>query len=365
MIDKGTALFIDWCELDRCPDRITSRKAGAISLILRRLLLENLIHENNRQHRLNIRFPIQPLSRVTHSGRASFEGVPEFQDVGKLKYPKLVVPYRLSAFLAHKLLCLDGQRYSIRDLVNLMANKLGGVHFDKSLVRGDLPFDPYDPEVANALCAALVIIARATCLAIGQLAKKCSPLPSYDQCIGHYQVGRGVVDFDEHSWMETDLSNVGAISELAWSAVLEPKPIRSEQEIIYSLAGHADEQINILLNYNGDLSLDLQFPPNYQRVTLSDRGRVRPIGKTIYIQIALSGGEQQSGRLEMQGHRSGFKLKEPIAQFAPKRAVLGADQTGNRGAGFRLNELFVTRTTDAEILLQLRDYFIARYKFDA
>jgi hypothetical protein len=326
------------------------------------MLLEGLLHDVNREYKAPLRFPLQPLSTAQISRRVSLSGSPAFQDTGVLAYPSLVVPTKLDEYLAHKILWIDGSGYSVREAIKLIANKLGGVHIERS---GMLPFDPSDPEVSRSLCAAIVVIAKCTCLATRNVAGLCSPLPPYDECIGHYRIDHGVVDFEEHQWMEVDLGTAPVMSEFSWSAVVEPKPILPNHEILYSLSFDEGQCLRIEMNPRGDITLQTQFGQGDQRYRLKDDGRVRPIGKTVFIQISICQKEKfTEAIIDVHGHRRAFRSDRKPLVLQPARAVIGADQDGSSGAGFRLKELFVTRTVDHMRLLLLRDYFIQRYGFD-
>lgn len=143
-------------------DRFNLLEASAI---LRRLLLDArpVVHLVNREHRLQLRFPVIPKRQVKVTGEGpTFEFLnlcPEFAE------PSEVQLVALDTFLGTEVLRDRAQAFTVRDVIDVCANLKGGIHFgqplsqtDQSLIKLD---QGYLPFFVDASLAALPGIAWA------------------------------------------------------------------------------------------------------------------------------------------------------------------------------------------------------------
>ena len=96
---------------------------------------------------------------------------------------------KLPEFLSHKILEINETPFSIRAVIKLVANNLGGVHFDYEAATKVAELDFKQGTTVQALQLAIYHIAKATSAALKELAALCTPFPDYGQFLGHYIAG--------------------------------------------------------------------------------------------------------------------------------------------------------------------------------
>jgi hypothetical protein len=93
------------------------------SALLRQLLLDHptLLAQANRRHRLKIRFPVPSLSALNPNGFA-------LRGFGSSGPPGELVQASLKHFLGCHCLAVNGEVFSVCDVIKITAHVLGGVH---------------------------------------------------------------------------------------------------------------------------------------------------------------------------------------------------------------------------------------------
>ncbi len=131
-----TAETIFLARYEKLGQILTSRKQDELidlALILRQLLVDgtNLVDQVNRTHRLKLQFTIGRSSRECVAEMMTFgASSPQIHLLRKLapKEPKREVSR--DQFLKHEIVKIGLNYYSVHELLDTCANRLGGVHFD-------------------------------------------------------------------------------------------------------------------------------------------------------------------------------------------------------------------------------------------
>lgn len=111
-----------------------------ISGMLRLLLLDKLVDTANKKHKLKIAYIANPVNEGIEALVNLGLGVTFANEVDSLNpdlsgYKNGPKEYKKDDFLKIKPLYLHGNYYSIKDIINLIANAEGGVHFEENVSR--------------------------------------------------------------------------------------------------------------------------------------------------------------------------------------------------------------------------------------
>ena len=115
-------------------EKETTLELLEISVILRQMFLDGnpLIDQVNRKHKLKLLFPVG--TSTVDSIKRDIERdapLPAFFVRGDVTLKDDDVFYvNRNRFLSHPVCYIDGTHYTSRDIINLCANKLGGIHAD-------------------------------------------------------------------------------------------------------------------------------------------------------------------------------------------------------------------------------------------
>lgn len=119
---------------NRLTNLVDSREYDVIQLsaVLRKLLLDGVINRANSRIRTPLRYRV-----ALYDGPGLPANLrPDFHAVYAELYPDSVAPehwirhdLKLAEFLALPLLHVRGEMFTVRDIIDLAANALGGVHF--------------------------------------------------------------------------------------------------------------------------------------------------------------------------------------------------------------------------------------------
>jgi len=99
-----------------------------VAALLRQLFIDDtpLLHLVNRKYRLDLKASLPPSSPI----EIRKKGLTMRGFVGDLQECK---PTAVSAFLSRECIMLDGDSFTVSEIIILCANKRGGVHFDMKL----------------------------------------------------------------------------------------------------------------------------------------------------------------------------------------------------------------------------------------
>ena len=94
------------------------------SVTLRHLLLDpnGVLQQVNRSHRVKVRFPVNPPAEEPDEHSFNVRGFNRNSNPGSQ-----------DQFIAQPCIWLHGYRYTVRDVIDICANKEGGAHFDRRL----------------------------------------------------------------------------------------------------------------------------------------------------------------------------------------------------------------------------------------
>jgi hypothetical protein len=252
MIDEEITFFSDWAKMRDCLPDIDEIEIGALSLQLRRMLIDGnpLVYIVNKKHRKKICFPALSPAEFRLSKRAILYCFPKniYSDVASLSI-------KLEDFLFQKILEIDETPLTIIQVIKLVANNLGGVHFDHKAAAQEAQFDLRKDTTVQALRLAIYHIARATSAALSELASLCSPFPNYSQFLGHYSAGDervSFLEFESQHWMEVKYPENTLTRSISVLSVLEPLPQKHKRAFLFSFEFRDMSSFDISLTNDGD-----------------------------------------------------------------------------------------------------------------
>lgn len=362
MINEEIAFFSDWAKMrDSLPDA-DEIETGELSLRLRRMLIDgnSLLNIVNRKYRKKVRFPSPPLDEVRLSSRIVlyfFSRDLLSNDTGRSS--------NLTTFLSHRIVEIDEKQLSIAEVIKLVANNLGGVHFDHEAANRLVQFDFKNAHISAVLCMAIYHIAKATSAVLKEIADLCSPFPDYSHFLGHYSSGdegASYIQFESHQWMEVNYVENTLTSAISVLSVLEPLPQKHDTAFLFSFDFRDSSYLDISITRDGDFGLCYLKGKNKLELILEDSRKTRPIGKQIFLKASIEKNGLNT-RLELGVHGRGktFTFEYPVAKFDLKRFVLGARRNGELGAGFLEKETCILSTSDPKIQESIIKYFSYRY----
>lgn len=369
MIDQEIALFADWSNLSRfiTGDRIADPiGAGEIALKLRRLLLDSkpLIHLVNKNKRFKIHFPTENESFDNISHSTKVVGNIKTNDVGQILKKDRIVLKNHSQFLNHTILIIEKESYSVKNIISLIANNLGGVHFDQNHLDNKISFDPNYKNNSIALILSICTIAKMVSIGIRELAESCSPFPHYSEFISHHTADPGVVDFDPNQYLAgTYDGKIDGIESFAIYSVLELKPQLCESSVFYTLQDGPDSEVlKISFSYLGDLIIDLNWNGAKICLKMLDEGKLRPVGKLVFLAVRVEA-MKDSIKLSCQinDRKSAGIVLGKFGAVVPYRSVLAADREGKNGAAVRISEMMILKSSDESYLKNIEKYAYYRY----
>ncbi len=365
MISEELTLFADWSILCSCPEMIDEIRAGEISLKLRRLLLDgnSLLNFVNKKFKVKVEFPIQSFLAIEMGNGVKIYGLGDLNIGNRTLQNRAAKLVRLEKYLKHVILEINDEKLTVKDVINLVANQLGGVHFDAIKAQKVVKFDPRSPLNSLALRRAVVKIAKVVCIGLKELATRCSPFPSYDDFIGHYDAGhKGVIGFDRDHWMEVEYREPVQCNSITATAVLELGLQEIPEAVFLSMQNQDAEVFKLSFTPIGDAILDVRWAENNARIVWEDKKRVRPIGKNIFVCVLM---KRIGNRVKLGLEINGIKMTKIIEAAAHDvkltRSVIGADISGGNGASFRLKELCLLKGADDLCLDAIKKYSIYRY----
>lgn len=364
MIDEELALFVDREILYQCPDTIDEIRAGEISHKLRRLLLDqnSLMSFVNKKFNTKILFPIQSLSSIKVDNGITIHGALQLNGIKNFMQPGVIRAVKLDEYLKSIVLQINNEKLSVKDVINVVANQLGGVHFDAIKAKKVIGFDPRSKPNSLALRRAIVEISKAVSIGLGKLASLCSPFPPYEDFIGHYDSNPGVLDYEHQSWLEVHYPEDYNFSALAVTAVLELAPQQIPEAVVFSMQDHDAEIFKLSFTPIGDAILDVRWGGEDVRLVWKDEKRIRPIGKQIFVcALVKKIGNNVHLKLEINGLSVSKTISATVQEVKLHRAVLGANILGENGASFRLNEMCILKMTDDICINAIKKYSFYRY----
>lgn len=271
----------------------------------------------------------------------------------------------LDNFLSFSILEINGVRISIREVIKLVANNLGGVHFDAHAATQIAPIEFKKDETVRALRLAMFHIAKATSAGVEELASLCSPFPDYNQFLGHYSAGdRGahLLHFESHQWMEVQYPENTRTSAISILAVMEPLPQERKLSTLISFALRDASGCEVALSSDGDVKVCHSSRKKRIDLRLNDNRKIRPIGKQVYLRASI----EKSGlntvlEIDLHGRKKKESFEHPIDDLNLQRCVIGGRQNGKLGAGFMLSELCILSTNEPVTHDNIIRYFQYRY----
>jgi hypothetical protein len=337
-------------------------EVGSLSLRLRRMLVDGkpLVNIVNRKHRKNIHFPLAPSVEHRLSKTVVLYVLPK--DMLSTSTNLFV---KMDDFLSHKILEIEGKSFSIKRVIKLVANNLGGVHFDYEAAIKDAQFNFKNRSIIQALRLAIYHIAKATSAALRELSSLCSPFPNYTQFLGHYSAeddGLSTIKFESQDYLEVNYPENTVTSAISILSVLEILPQKYKKTCLISFKLRDTSTFDISLSSDGDVGACFSKEKNNLELCLCDNREIRPIGKKIYIRASLEKRALNTClEIEVQGRVKAVNFEYPINKLDLMRCVIGARNNGDLGAGFLLNELCILSTNDPSTQKNIIKYFQLRY----
>lgn len=362
MIDEEIAFFSDWAKMRDCLPDADEIQVGALSLQLRRMLVDRrpLFHIVNRKYHKKILFPRAPSEKKSVS-----------ENVNIYLFPKEIISggeylsVKLPEFMSHRILEINETKFSIKDVIKLVANNLGGVHFDHEAATEVSQLDLKNSTIILSLKLAIYHIAKATSAALKDLADLCSPFPDYGNFLGHYSAGdagRHFISFESQQWMEVKYPKNTVTPSLSVLAVLEPLPQEHKKAFLMSFELRDTAVFDISISSDGDIGAGYKRGKRKLDVLVEDARKIRPIGKKIYIRTSIEKKALSTSlEIEVQGRCAAETFDYPINNLDLMRCVIGARGNGNRGAAFLIKELCILSTGDEGIQKSIIQYFKYRY----
>lgn len=105
-----------------------------LGAILRQLLLDGLVDRANQNHRIKLRFVIN-----RPSAASELPVKPDILFHGEAINPRSITTakgqesVKLDGFLKLVIIEIEGEQFTVKDIIKYAANKAGGVHFDPNL----------------------------------------------------------------------------------------------------------------------------------------------------------------------------------------------------------------------------------------
>ncbi|MHA7888709.1 MAG: hypothetical protein ACX937_15245 [Roseicyclus sp.] len=362
MIDEELALFADWAKMRDCRSDVDEMEVGDLSLRLRRMLIDGncLLHLVNRRHKRKVRFPSSPCSRLDLSASTTLHAFPKNMFSRDAAFSST-----LDNFLSFTILEINGVRISIREVIKLVANNLGGVHFDTHAATQIAPIEFKKDETVRALRLAMFHIAKATSAGVEELASLCSPFPDYNEFLGHYSAGdqkAHVLHFESHQWMEVQYPENTRTSAISILAVLEPLPQERKLSTLISFALRDLSGFEVALSSEGDVKAFYSRGKKRIDLRLDDQRKIRPIGKRVYLKFSIEkNGLNTLLEIDLHGRKKKESFEYPIGDLDLQRCVIGGRQNGKLGAGFLLSELCILSKNDSITNDNIIRYFQYRY----
>ncbi len=325
MLDEQVAFFADWARLSDCRPDADEMQVGDLSLRLRRMLVDGncLLHLVNRRHQKKIRFPASPSVAFNLSTSTAV-----YAFAKDLFSKRTTFSATLDSFLSYSILKFNGTPFSIREVIKLVANNLGGVHFDAHKATQIAPADLNKAETVSALRLEMFHIAQATSAAIEELASLCSPFPDGSQFLRSYRVGNqreDVLHFESHQWMEASYPENTRTSSISILAVLEPLPQERKLSTLISFAFRDRSIFEAALSSEGDVRVSHSKGKKGIDLWLHDERVIRPIGKQIYLKVSLEKrGLNTALEIDLHGRSKTETFEYPIDDLNLQRCVLGS-----------------------------------------
>lgn len=361
MIDEEITFFSDWAKMRDCPQDTDGIEVGSLSLRLRRMLIDQhrLMDTVKRKHRIKTRFPLPTASTIWFSDRSMLFEFPRdiFSNASVLSSSQ-------NAFLNSKIVEIDGTPLSISQVIKIVANNLGGVHYDYDAAKREFRLN-FESEVnVRVLRMAICSIAKATSAALCELAQLCYPFPD-DSLLGHYTPSSDStysLIFESGQFLETPYPENTVTSYLSIFSVIEPLPQIHSRSYLYSFEFRDGAFFDISIGAFGDFWACYSKGMAKLEVLHEDNKIVRPIGK----QILLSASIEKNGlntilSIGVNGRRKEMSFEYPISKIDLKSCASGAGNEKRYGAAFMEKEIVILKRKDSLAQETLFKYFTYRY----
>ncbi|MDJ1017109.1 MAG: hypothetical protein QNJ35_11405 [Paracoccaceae bacterium] len=365
MIDPRLLLYSDWRRLEACPKNLSLSAAGEASLCLRRLLLDQhrLIDVCNKKPRFKIRYPHPQDSDLDRVGimkdevHGSIAGPPSLSRNRDL--------FKIDDYLGLKVLEVDSVPLSVRDVIDLHANKLGGVHYDSSGAT-EFGIDSLDAKSVDDLISCLYLICRSSVAALRELADYCSPLPKEQDLISQHRIdGHGRLIFESNQFMKMEIKHEIGLSELVVAGVFELNITHADDVLLFSIEGFGGFRFEVGYDRSGDIFARARLGYINARCEVRNDWKLRLIGKRVFIIASiLTGDGRLKIDLDVMGRLSEAEEGCPLTQFTLRRAGLGARYEGENGGRFLFWEIVLSRRKSRDYLNALKKYFVLRYSMN-
>lgn len=362
MIDPEELLFADWSRIKACPESISLRQAADYALVLRRLLLDQLIHVVNRKHKKTLRFPALDFAAVEKIGFKKDE------KWGGISFSVADCDFQegmtLDEFLSSEALQVNGEPLSIKNTIKLLANKLGGVHYDP-LGGAEFGIPTITQSELDGIVSRIKPICKACAMGIWGLAKSSSVLPSREYIISHWGPEDGSFRFEENQFLKAELSSLEAISELTVAGVFEFRPISDAERVVLSIRGKGGFWFEVGYTYQGTVFCRAQLAMLSVTAECQEDWSLRAIGKRIALRATVCfANKHMHIVLNVMGHTRKTKVVCPINSVKIINAGLGARYDGTHGARFLMWDCLLLNTSDISVLRKLNRHFYLHYQLD-
>ncbi|MDF2231040.1 hypothetical protein P2H44_00585 [Albimonas sp. CAU 1670] len=361
MIDPELSFYFDHQTLRRLSPPIEAKKLAAVSLALRRVLLENLLSLANKSARERVYFRFAP-DRMIDAGNGWTLLGAEVDAKNHIYGADDGEPLSLGKFLGTTVIFRGKTRLTTRDIIDLLANKFGGVHFDTKFMRENSKLLS-DESFLRALQIGAWIISQTTAAATAKVASACNPLPDYAYFIAHYNVESGTLEFEPQHWMHSDGMNFDG-SEFMVICALHCYPTKRPENVIFSVEDdHQNEALRVSHDQIGSITAHLQIGGSRQEpVELSCTPRQSPIntGTLIAVSLRIENRVLRVG-IETINHSKEAFRKVEVDTINISRFVIGANIAGKQGAWFSLSELCELISTNPALKDRLSRYFQLKY----
>lgn len=338
-------------ELKRAHHDLSFRDISNLAVILRLFLIDNfadtLKNAVNRTtgKKLKFIYPIDKNQDTVSKSRTFLAGYllaaepSTHTNIGKLNKDQ---------FLRFRILSVYDQEFSVRDVIDIAANKLGLAHYnpDQAIRLG---LDPFDKRVVVAIKNVILRICKSVVKACESLAKEIE-FVSYEKCAGHWNAdnafaGRQYLTCDGDQWMEVNLSGAGSKNGISIFLASHLMPIRSRFSAVISLEMGTSDYLELGYDWEGNIYLEYAANGYSDRINFETTSVLETIGSTCVYCVHLEAMKEcvlgkisilKKGDVAFE-ETFGWPVEE--FNFKPTRLVFGADRNGKNGARMELSEL--------------------------
>lgn len=369
MLEPKEKFISHYFELKRAHDQISIPAATNLAVILRLFLKDGFIHKANKlsKHQVKLCFPVdmnQDRVLENHIFLAGFrlatEPIPGETVIRKMD---------IKQFLSFKILRAYSKEFSIGEVIDIVANKLGNAHYNPHQA-AKVGLNPFDQKIAKAIINSICRICQSVAKACEQISKTIIPI-DYSRSLGHWMIDQGTNEYIESNgrqWMEVDLSSSVTALELTFFIASRFLPIKSKDAIAIDIQLKDNQNIAFGYNWKGNTFIEFTLANKIRRIDFETSNLWGTIGRMGVYRLSLEALDDcifgkmvfiAQGRIE---HEEPFGTPIDGFSFRCDRMVFGADYKGERGTRMKMGELALFAVAEDSAIEDFSRYLMAKYE---